>query len=503
MANKGTYILQLKLDTEKYQEDILNKRLEIGRNIYNATLGEALKRYNHLKRSRKYKSLTKELIDINKKISTSKDKKMVRQLSKDRKKVVTSLNKLRRERRLSEYDLHSYIKSMQHIFKKNIDSFTAQKVATRAWKALEKIMFSDGKKVTFKRYGDFNSLEGKTNGSGIRFKNNTLQWNKLNIPVKIRKNDTHAQEALLDKVKYCRIVRKTIKGKYKFYLQLVLDGVPPSNRNKYGDSRVGIDPSLRSIAYASNEEVGLRELAPSVDNLDKQIRRIKRKLDRSKRATNPNKYNIDGTIKKGNKDKWIKSNNYIRELNKLKELNRKLTEIRKIEHNILANHLLTLGTEIYVEKNNFKALSKRAKETKISEKTGKFRRKKRFGKSIGSKAPSKFFEILNRKLSYIGKEIKYINPWYFKASQYNHITDGYNKVSLSTRWKDINENKVQRDLYSAFLIMNSKKDLETTDRNKCNETFDRFLELHNKEIERIEKAEGSRIFSSFGIKKIS
>ncbi|MBS4535113.1 hypothetical protein GOQ29_05705, partial [Clostridium sp. D2Q-14] len=77
------------------------------------------------------------------------------------------------------------------------------------------------------------------------------------------------------------------------------------------------------------------------------------------------------------------------------------------------------------------------------------------------------------------------------------------KVSLSTRWKNVNNNKVQRDLYSTFLIMNSKKNLKTTDRNKCFETFDSFLELHNKEIERIRKAEGSRIFSSFGIKKIS
>jgi len=502
LANKATYILQLKLNTEKYQEDILNKRLEIGRSMYNATLGEALKRYNHLKRSRKYKSLTKELIDINKKISTSKDKKTVRQLSRDRKAITTSLNELRREHKLSEYDLHSFIVPMKRHYN-SLDINTAQKVATRAWESLSKVMFGDGKKVAFKRYGEYNSLEGKTNKQGIRFRDDQLVWGKIKIPIIVRKNDTYAQEALQDKVKFCRIVRKTIRGKYKFYIQLVLDGIPPSKRNQYGDSRVGIDPSLRSIAYASNEEVGLRELAPSVDSLDKQIRRIKRKLDRSRRATNPNKYNIDGTIKKGNKDKWIKSKNYIREQNKLRELNRKLAEIRKMEHNILSNHLLTLGTDIYVEETNFKALSRRAKETKISEKTGKFQRKKRFGKSIGSKAPSKFFEILNRKLSYIGKEIKYINPWSFKASQYNHITDECNKVSLSTRWKDINENKIQRDLYSAFLIMNSKKDLETTDRNKCNETFDRFLELHNKEIERIEKAEGSRIFSSFGIKKIS
>jgi hypothetical protein len=92
-------------------------------------------------------------------------------------------------------------------------------------------------------------------------------WGKIKIPVKFRENDTYEKQALKDKVKYCRIVRKTIRGKYKFYLQLVLDGIPPSKRNSYGDIKVDIDPSLRSITYTSNKEVRLKELAPLVDSL--------------------------------------------------------------------------------------------------------------------------------------------------------------------------------------------------------------------------------------------
>ncbi|MBS4538315.1 transposase [Clostridium sp. D2Q-11] len=504
---RPSYILELRLETEKYQEDILNKRLEIGRQMYNATLGEALKRYNHLKRSRKYKELMKELIDINKKINNNKDNKKEKKLNKERKIIITKLNELRKESKLTEYDLHSYIVPMKRQFD-CLDINTAQKIATRAWKSMENIIFGDGKKVSFKKYGQLDSLEGKNNTSGIRFRDNTLEWLRLAIPVRIRRNDIYAHEALQNKIKYCRIVRKVVKGKYKYYIQLVIEGTPPSKRDnkgdfkqKYGDSRVGIDPSLRSIAYSCDKEVGLQELAPSVDNLDKEIRRSQRKLDRSRRATNPNKFNPDSTIKKGSKDKWVRSQNYIKELFKLKELYRKLSDIRKIEHNILASYLLSLGTDIYVEKTDFKALAKKARETKVNEKTGRFKRKKRFGKSIGSKAPSKFFEVLNRKLGYIGKEIKYINPWTFKASQYDHHSDECNKVSLSNRWKDINNNKVQRDLYSAFLIMNSKKDLEITDRKKCLENFDIFLELHSKEINRIKKAKSLKIFSSFGIKR--
>ena len=43
--SKSNFVLTLKLDTEIYQEDILDKRLDIGRRIYNASLNELNKRY--------------------------------------------------------------------------------------------------------------------------------------------------------------------------------------------------------------------------------------------------------------------------------------------------------------------------------------------------------------------------------------------------------------------------------------------------------------------------
>jgi hypothetical protein len=55
----SSYILTLKLDTEIYQEDILDKRLEISRNIYNSCLRELYKIYNHMKESREYRKVVK------------------------------------------------------------------------------------------------------------------------------------------------------------------------------------------------------------------------------------------------------------------------------------------------------------------------------------------------------------------------------------------------------------------------------------------------------------
>ena len=40
----------------------------------------------------------------------------------------------------------------------------------------------------------------------------------------------------------------------------------------------------------------------------------------------------------------------------------------------------------------------------------------------------------------------------FKASQYNHVTDAYEKIPVVTKKKEI-EAKGYRDLYSAFLIL--------------------------------------------------
>lgn len=43
------------------------------------------------------------------------------------------------------------------------------------------------------------------------------------------------------------------------------------------------------------------------------------------------------------------------------------------------------GDRIIVEQMSFKGLQAKAKNTEISEKTGKFKRKKRFGKTIAHK----------------------------------------------------------------------------------------------------------------------
>ena len=93
--------------------------------------------------------------------------------------------------------------------------------------------------------------------------------------------------------------------------------------------------------------------------------------------------------------------------------------------------------------------------------------------------------IIDRKLGYYGEKLIEINTFEAKASQFNHFDRIYTKKSLSQRWNDFNEIKIQRDIYSAFLIMNIGDDLKNFDIDKCNKRFENFDRLHNLEVDRL------------------
>ena len=473
------YCVTFPLITEKYQETILNKRFEISRQLYNAVLSKAYKRYKSMIETKKYRQLKNQINNAN---------------EKEKKLLYKQLNEMYKQYRLNEYSLHKDIQEMQHHFSENIDSFTAQKIATRVWSAFEDLLFGDGKIVHFKKYGELDSLEGKSNKTGIRFKDGFLIWNGLKIPVKIDYNNPYEYQALKDEICYCRIKRRFIKGKYKYYLQIVFKGVPSMKINKDGEVKrhigngtVGLDIGTQTIAIVSNVDVKLLELADRVNNIEKEKRRILRYMDRSRRANNPDNFNEDGTIKKG-KLKWVKSNRYIKAQNKLRELYRKQADVREYQHQLLSNYILSLGNKIKVEEMNFKGLQKRSKKTEKNDK-GKFKRKKRFGKSLANKTPAKLLTILDNKLKYFGEKLIKVNTKEVKASQYNHLNCRCNKKKLSQRWNDFNGIKIQRDLYSAFLIQHVNDDLCNINQEECKRDFERFKILHDKEIERLNNSE--------------
>nr|WP_240508169.1 hypothetical protein [Virgibacillus indicus] len=505
-----TFILELKLSTELWQTHILNTRFEIARKLYNTTLSYALKQLQRMKESKQYRQNIHEYRKYKSLLMKARTKKEEQLYKKELTVRKQTLNTLRKSHQLTKFSLHGVIAKHQRNYNTHIDSHTGQKIADAVCKSMEEALFK-GNKAHFKKYGTLTSVEGKTNASGIRFKKeaNTLYWLGLKLPVIIRENDLFSQECIANhRIKYCRIVKKVIRGKDVFYIQLVMAGIPPAKRiNTTGEfrhkitpsGRVGIDIGTSTVAVSSKTEVFLQPLAPKIPQFDQEKRRLLRKLDRSKRSMNPYNFNEDGTIKPGVKLVWKRSKNYIKTLYQLKELYRKRSVYVKEQHSKIANHILRCGDEVYVEKMSFKGLAKRSKMTKHNKK-GKLQSKKRFGTSIGSYAPALLISIINQKLGYSNKEIYKINTYTFKASQYNHITDTYQKKKLSMRWTAIAHHRIQRDLYSAFLIMNSNLDLKKTNRGLCKRTFDGFIKLHNKYIDGL-KQQTEAFPSSMGIKK--
>lgn len=497
-STKHRYVLTLKLRTEKFQEDILNKRFEIGRQMYNSVLNVALKRYNEMIKTKRWRINQDNISNI---YTTESNNFEAKKLAK---KYFDIKKEMLKEFRISEYSFHEDVKYMQHHFKDNISSMIAQKIATSVWKAFEDLLYKKGEKIYFKSYKrGFNSLEGKNNRQGIIYKqkSNIVKFLRLNI--KIQPLNNYEQIALKDRICYCRIIRKFVKNRYKYYLQVVLEGKPPIKidrkngeiKNNIGCGDCGIDIGTQTIAYVSDYGCKLYELAPRVQNIESEKRKLLRYMDRSRRSTNPKNFNDDRTIKKGVRLMWNYSNKYIKAKNKLRDLYRKQADIRKQDHNIMCNEIIRQCDTIKVETMNFKGLQARVKNTAINDKTGKINRKKRFGRSLENKAPSMFLTILENKVKSKGGKYIEVNTYKVKASQYNHLNQEYNKKKLSQRWNYFNDIRVQRDLYSAFLIKNVEG-LETINNTKCIEDFDNFMKYHNKEILRLQ---GLNNLSSMGI----
>ena len=96
MAN---FIIQFSLKTEKYQEDILNKRFEIARRIYNSLVNITQKRYKEMVKTKEYRKILASLTNNNKKDKT----------------VWKKINDIRKRYGMSEYSFHNNIKNIQSV----------------------------------------------------------------------------------------------------------------------------------------------------------------------------------------------------------------------------------------------------------------------------------------------------------------------------------------------------------------------------------------------------
>ena len=164
-----SFVLELPLNTNSVQESTILVRLEAGRQLYNACLGEALKRLDLLRQSKEFQE-------------------------------------------------------------------------TR------KLPRGKGK-------NQFDTLEGQNNETGLIFKENThiLSWSGLEIPCMVDEKNELISYGLQHRVKYCRLVRRKINGKNRFYVQLILEGKPYQDpEREFGKEELGMDVGPNTYAVVGD-----------------------------------------------------------------------------------------------------------------------------------------------------------------------------------------------------------------------------------------------------------
>ncbi|MBD0346897.1 MAG: transposase [Coleofasciculus sp. Co-bin14] len=416
-----SFVWELPLVVSPASEGVLLSRLEAARQMYNACLGEAMRRVNLIRQS--------------------KDFQRARFLSSNNPERKLLFKRARERYKFSEYALHSY---STHIRKswigEHIDANTGQKLATRAFNAATKVLFGQAKSVRFKGKNQMDSVEGKSNKAGIRWKGEAVEWSGLKLPAFMTFNDPVILHGLNSKVKYVRLVRRKINGRNRFYAQFVCQGKPfIKPKNYLGTGDVGIDIGPSTIAVVSDSDAQLQQLASELEFEAAHIRRLQRKMERSRRATNSANYNPNGTVKKGKK-RWNNSKTYLRIRNAKANLERKLAAHRNSLHGELVNTILRTGNTIKLEKLSYKAFQKL------------------FGKSVGKRAPGMFVSHLKSKAERAGGKVVEI-PTHSTTLSQTCQCGRVKKKSLSERVHRCECGVVaQRDLYSAFLAKHIEPD---------------------------------------------
>ena len=521
---KEEFVLTLPLKVEKWQADILDKRYELLRQVYNMVQQKLVRQYIYFSQQKAYrdcknfeqrrgffeahpfhvksvKGKNGELCDIKfpytyKSRGGSSGKRAPNGISDYVSKLWS--HKIGQNKTLADFGINSYIMEELglHIMK--------------AWE--DRLYKPKSKRVSFKDYGEINSF-GSRNKNGnfagftinldngiITYKTNGRQGqfaDLIQLPIDFsREKNGYASEALkggIESLKKLLIVRRCIRGENKYYLQLTISGEKPQKGRTLGKGNVGIDIGPSTIATSSLNGVYFDKLADKCDNIEHELYLINRKLDRSRRANNPQNYNEDGQIKRGVRLVWKKDKDVKRYTTlklQRKELYRKQAEIRKLQQLEMANAMLSEGDTFIVENNPIDAWVRRTKET-TKTKAGKNRCKKRYGKSVANHAPAMFVSILKNKVLSLGGKFYEIDPRN-AATQFDFSNGEFTKHEVSERSITLSNGRThQRDMLSAFNLQHivlQNKELKEYDIEQMEADYPIFCRLENTELERFKEA---------------
>jgi hypothetical protein len=320
------------------------------------------------------------------------------------------------------------------------------------------VCLGQARRVRFKSRGrGLGSIENKRNDTGLHFvlqppeegNHGFLCWKEDRLEALIDWEDPAVAHSLAHRIKYCRLIQRKASSAhaagadahgYRYCVQLALEGTPLQKpKHAVGSQTIGLDLGPSSIAVVPREgeatlSVFCEELAPDMQGM----RRLQRKMERQRRAANPQHYDEQGRIKKrGGKQQrvWKQSKGYLKTRQRKATRERKLAAHRKSLHGRKVHEIVAVGNTIVTEKLSYKAWQKQ------------------YGKSVGLRAPGMFVALLRRTVASTGGSLLEVSTRSTRLSQFCHGCGTVVKKPLSLRWHTCScgVGPVQRDLYSAFL----------------------------------------------------
>ncbi|MBE9213214.1 transposase [Plectonema cf. radiosum LEGE 06105] len=426
-----SFITEMPLKVDSKQEKELLARFQAARQLYNACLNEALIRMNLVRNCSPYKQ-AKKLKGVSK---------------KERQDL---FNQAREQHRFSDYALKTFATQTANRSKwitSKLGAHEKQTIGTRAFKAVDKILFGQAKKVRFKVTTRFKSVEGQSNATGIRVVNNQVLWKKLILIPVIDWNNPVLVHGLNSPVKYCRILWRNLNRKRRWFIQLINEGLPYQKPQNYvTQGIVGLDINISNVAFVADNKAGLLPFAEKVPTYEREIKALQHKMQRSQRMHNPDNFEPDfdkkvgnkivrkkGKVKKGKKQ-WIKTRNYRRIQAKKADLERRKSSYAKCQNRKIVNEILRHGNQIKTERVSIKGWHKR------------------YGKAISAKSPGFFQSEIKRKAENANGYFLTFSTQKTALSQ-THLDGTRVKKKLSERvHKDVTGIRpMHRDLFSAFL----------------------------------------------------
>ena len=415
------YVVELPLRIGDEESRRLAMAFEFGRTIYNATLGQALGKLTHMRQSTEWKNafLIKKVSDRN-----------------------AELKRIQKKYGLNEFGLGDMAANHRKASgKTNLIGFTEAKfIGFTVWRALERYIYAKGGRPRFKtkRRGLHSMYCCGNRGIIWKPQLQSVVWRGYRFPALV-KHTAYFQEALGSEdsprqVKICRIVRRILNCRERWFVQLVMVGLPPV-RHVYApkSETIGLDiPS--KVAMVSPNFAGFTFLSPYGEIPWAKIRNLRRKMARSLRAMNPDNYEPSGATKKGARE-WKRSNHYEKLLRELADLYRRAAETRKRDHGALINSIFEQAGTVNLETISYRSYQRN------------------FGRSAQRQASGLFVQRLKRKAESAALTVNELDTRKLRMSQYDHRTQTYTRKPLQQRWHSLggSDTLVSRDIYSALL----------------------------------------------------